>query len=137
MKQPRRSTEAGPADPLGDMTLRDIEALANRFGSAVATLREAAAIMRGGGDLQVRTGEPVYGGQGRTGSGHPGEPAPAQPRSTAKPDNLTPEQRAALGQWRQSPARAKLLEELRARDGTNGAEHEPANPAPREDASDG
>lgn len=73
------------------LTLADLEAIAARFAAAVAAIREAQALLGG-------TAPPVV------------APTPARIAPQAV---LTPEQQRELDNWRNGPARAKLLEQIR------------------------
>ena len=88
---------------LGQMTLDDIEALADRLGEAVRVIRDAQALL---------------------GTAVAPVAAPAQPAAPARPVSaqiITPEQQQELDSWRRSPARAKLMDQFKE-DGRHDAE---------------
>jgi hypothetical protein len=76
------------------LTLADLEAIAARFSAAVATIREAQALLGGAAPLPTQSARPSN------------APTPAA-------QIVTPEQQAELSAWRNSPARAKLLEQFK------------------------
>lgn len=88
-------------DEIGKLTLEDVEAIAQRFSRAVATIREAQALL--GGQQTPAIVAPVL-----AGPVFAGNPAPHAP-----PSRVTPEQQKALDDWRHSPARQKLLEQFK------------------------
>lgn len=82
-------------EEMSKLTLADLEGIAARYSAAVATIREAQALL--GAPVSVRLDAPK--------SATPPVPVVAQV--------LSPEQQAELAAWRQSPARQKLLDQVR------------------------
>lgn len=81
-------------EDMARLTLADLEAIAARFSAAVATIREAQALL-GGASLPAQ---------------------PQRPASAPAPQAqvMSPEQQNELDSWRHSAARAKLLEQFKA-----------------------
>jgi hypothetical protein len=90
------------------LTLSDLEAIASRAKAAAETLQSALKLLRLGAADQPAVSE-------NTGGHVPNQtPAPLAPANLNRPtgDTLTPEQRKALSDWRNSSARSKLLEQM-------------------------
>lgn len=90
-------------EQIGNLTLADLDAIAARLSGAVQAIREAQQLLGGGA-----TSAPI--------------PSPVRAESAPPPDRpqvANPEQQKALDDWRNSPARKKLLEQVR---GTNEGE---------------
>jgi len=83
-------------EDMARLTLADLEAVAARFAGAVATIREAQALLGGGVAAPVAH-----------------VPAPVAPARPVAAQVISPEQQAELDSWRRSPARAKLLEQFK------------------------
>ena len=80
--------------------LEEVEALAQRMKTAVATIREAQALL-GGAPFAPN----------HLGGGTPVTPVAVAPASTIV--DLEPEKQRALDDWRNSPERARLLASIR------------------------
>lgn len=81
-------------DDMSRLTLADVEAIAARFSAAVQTIRESQALL--GGAPAVETTRPAI--------------IRAQPISAQV---ASPEAQKDLDAWRNSPARAKLMEQFK------------------------
>ncbi len=89
---------------MGQVTLSELEAMAERFSSAIRVIKEAQAMLGGHPQAVVHNIVSQW------------EIPP--PQVAAKPvvQNISPEAQAELDAWKHSAARAKLLEQFKEPD---------------------
>ncbi len=94
-------------DEMSKLTLGELEWIAQRFSAAIATIKEAQALL----------GAPMHGHHAPVGVLAQLSPVELPPRPVnapaAQPTRISPEAQAELDAWRNSAARAKLMDQFK------------------------